>query len=101
MNAEGLVMLLTVKLRALFGLALASIVLNAAPAAAGPLGDSGKIRLLYNEAGTNSFIPFTIKKFGLDKKHGFELAPVPTATTASGITAMQAGAGDVHTFGWN
>jgi NitT/TauT family transport system substrate-binding protein len=70
-------------------------------AAEEPLGDGGKVRLLYNEAGTNSFIPFTIKKFALDKKHGFELVPVPTTTTAAGITAMKAGAADVHTYGWN
>lgn len=100
-------MRLTVNLKRAFfglaflGLALSGIVLNAVPAAAEPLGDGGKIRLLYNEAGTNSFIPFTIKKFGLDEKHGFELVPVPTATTASGITAMQAGAAEAHTFGWN
>jgi NitT/TauT family transport system substrate-binding protein len=84
-----------------FGLAWAGLALNAAPAGAQPLGDGGKVRLLYNEAGTNSFIPFTIRKFGLDKKHGFELMPVPTTTTAAGITAIKAGAGDVHTFGWN
>jgi NitT/TauT family transport system substrate-binding protein len=89
-----------------FGKVLASLVMLgtlAAPALAGPepLGDGGKIRLLYNEPGTNSFIPFTIKKFALDKKHGFELVPVPTTTTAAAITAMKAGGADVGTYGWN
>jgi NitT/TauT family transport system substrate-binding protein len=65
------------------------------------MGDGGKIRLLYNETGTNSFVPFVIKKFALDKKHGFELQPIPTATTPTGITAIQGGAADVGTFGWN
>ena len=87
--------------RALTVLALAAFALSAGTADADPLGDGGKVRLLYNEAGTNSFIPFTMRKFGLDKKHGFELVPVPTTTTAAGITAMKAGAGDVHTYGWN
>ena len=86
---------------ALAVVAVAVFVSSAGTAQAEPLGDGGKVRLLYNEAGTNSFIPFTIRKFGLDKKHGFELVPVPTTTTAAGITAMKAGAGDVHTYGWN
>jgi len=86
---------------ALAVVAVAAFVSSAGTAQAEPLGDGGKVRLLYNEAGTNSFIPFTIRKFGLDKKHGFELVPVPTTTTAAGITAMKAGAGDVHTYGWN
>ena len=102
-------MRLTVNLRRAFRpavaratvLALAAFALSAGTADAEPLGDGGKVRLLFNEAGTNSFIPFTIKKFGLDKKHGFELVPVPTTTTAAGITAMKAGAAEVHTFGWN
>lgn len=65
------------------------------------MGDGGKVRLLYNETGTNSFVPFVIKKFALDKKHGFELQPIPTATTPTGITAIQGGGADVGTFGWN
>jgi NitT/TauT family transport system substrate-binding protein len=107
MSIEGFVMRVKVNLRralagwALAVLAVAAFASSAGTAQAEPLGDGGKVRLLYNEAGTNSFIPFTIRKFGLDKKHGFELAPVPTTTTAAGITAMKAGAGDVHTYGWN
>jgi NitT/TauT family transport system substrate-binding protein len=65
------------------------------------LGDGGKVRLLYNETGTNSFVPFVIKKFALDKKHGFELQPIPTTTTPAAITAIQSGGADVGTFGWN
>jgi NitT/TauT family transport system substrate-binding protein len=65
------------------------------------MGDGGAVRLLYNETGTNSFVPFVIKKFALDKKHGFELQPIPTTTTPAAITAIQAGGADVSTFGWN
>jgi ABC-type nitrate/sulfonate/bicarbonate transport system substrate-binding protein len=64
-------------------------------------GDGGKVRLLFNPPGTNSFIPFAIKKFELDKKYGFELVPVPTATTQSGIAAIQSGGAEMGTFGWN
>lgn len=64
-------------------------------------GDGGKVRLLYNETGTNSFVPFVIRKFALDKKYGFELQPIPTTTTPAAITAIQARGADVGTFGWN
>ncbi|MFL6795840.1 MAG: ABC transporter substrate-binding protein [Xanthobacteraceae bacterium] len=102
MNTERLAMWLAAyPRRKFFCLALAALALGALPAHAEPPGDGGKIRLLYNEGGTNSFIPFTIRKFGLDKKHGFELIPIPTTTPAAGMTAMKAGAADAHTFGWN
>ena len=65
------------------------------------MGDGGKVRLLYNETGTNSFVPFVMKKFELDKKYGFELQTIPMATTPAGITAIQGGRADVGTFGWN
>jgi NitT/TauT family transport system substrate-binding protein len=64
-------------------------------------GDGGKIRLLYSPSGTNSFLPFVIQKFGLDRKYGFELQGVPQATTQTGITAIQAGSAELATFGWN
>jgi NitT/TauT family transport system substrate-binding protein len=71
------------------------------PAQAEIMGDGGKVRLLYSLSGTNSFPPFVIKKFGLDKKYGFELQGVPQATTQAGITAIQAGGAELGTFGWN
>jgi NitT/TauT family transport system substrate-binding protein len=71
------------------------------PAQAEIMGDGGKMRLLYSLSGTNSFPPFVIKKFGLDKKYGFELQGVPQATTQAGITAIQAGGAELGTFGWN
>ncbi len=64
-------------------------------------GDGGKVRLLHSPSGTNSFPPFVIRKFGLDKKYGFELQPVLQATTQTGITAIQAGGAELGTFGWN
>jgi NitT/TauT family transport system substrate-binding protein len=63
-------------------------------------GDGGKVRLLYNEPGTNSFPPFVMKKFGLDKKYGFELQPIPASTSQAVANALQAGGGDVGILDW-
>jgi NitT/TauT family transport system substrate-binding protein len=64
-------------------------------------GDGGPVRLLFSEFGTNSYIPFVIKKFDLDKKHNIQIVPTPTASTTTGLLAMQGGAADVGNFGWN
>lgn len=63
-------------------------------------GDGGKVRLLYNEPGTNSFPPFVIKKFALDKKYGFELQPIPVSTSQATANALQAGGGDIGILDW-
>jgi NitT/TauT family transport system substrate-binding protein len=63
-------------------------------------GDGGKVRVLYSEVGTNSFPPFVIKKFALDKKYGFELQPIAAATQQATLTALQAGGGDVGILDW-
>ena len=60
-----------------------------------PKGDGGTLRLLVNSSGTQSFPPFVIKKFNLDKKYGFVLESVPTTTTQSSRTAIQGGAADI------
>jgi NitT/TauT family transport system substrate-binding protein len=83
---------------ALIGLLLAMVT---QPSRAEIRGDGGKMRLLYSPSGTNSFLPFVIQKFALDRKYGFELQPVPQATTQTGITAIQAGGAELGTFGWN
>ncbi len=63
-------------------------------------GDGGRVRLLYNEPGTNSFPPFVIKKFALDKKYGFELQPIPVSTSQATANALQAGGGDIGILDW-
>ncbi|HEX9465408.1 MAG TPA: ABC transporter substrate-binding protein [Alphaproteobacteria bacterium] len=76
----------------------------AAPAsalAADTQGDGGTIRLLVSPFGTNSFPPFVIQKFELDKKYGFTLQIVTAATTPAQVTAMQAGGADIGLFDWN
>ena len=72
-----------------------------APAQATVKGDGAKIRLLFNQPGTNSFPPFVIRKFQLDKKYGFELVPIPTATTQTMTTALQSGGAEIGMLGWN
>ncbi len=66
-----------------------------------PRADGGTIRLLYNIPGTNSFPPYVIQKYALDKKHGFTLEAIPTANTQSAVIAMQSGGAEIALFGWN
>jgi NitT/TauT family transport system substrate-binding protein len=63
-------------------------------------GDGGKVRLLFSPFGTNSYPPFVMHKFGLDKKHGFELQLVPGLTDQARIVALQAGGADLATLDW-
>ena len=39
-------------------------------------GDGGTIRLLVNPSGSQSFPGFVIKRYGLDKKYGFDLQTI-------------------------
>jgi ABC-type nitrate/sulfonate/bicarbonate transport system substrate-binding protein len=64
-------------------------------------GDGGKVRLLANPAGTNSFIPFVIKKYKLDAKYGFELQMVPAASPQAMLTAVQAGGAEIGNVFWS
>lgn len=88
----------------IFAAALAAML--AAPAALAEVspaevakyqGDGGKLRLLDNPAGTNAFARFTIQKFGLDKKYGFDMQIVGIGSTQAAVTAIQADGGDVST----
>jgi len=51
----------------------AQSAVGAAPNEDAVRGDGGKIRIVINPTGTQSFPTFVLQKFGLDKKHGFEL----------------------------
>ena len=64
-------------------------------------GDGGKIRLLANPAGTNSFIPFVMKKYKLDAKYGFELQVVPAVNPQAMLTAVQAGGAEIGNVFWS
>lgn len=86
----------------IFGaLTVAALVGSQAVRADAPIkGDGGTFRLLVNTSGTQSFPPFVLKKFALDKKYGFVLETVPTTTTQTSRTAIQGGAADAGLFGW-
>lgn len=64
-------------------------------------GDGGKVRLLVNPSGTQSFPPFVIKKLALDKKYGFTLEIIPANTAPAVRTALQSGGAEIGMFGWN
>ena len=60
-----------------------------------------QIRLLANPAGTNSFIPFVMKKYKLDAKYGFELQVVPAVNPQAMLTAVQAGGAEIGNVFWS
>ncbi len=93
-----------VRLRALALLCLVAVI----PAAKaddipqpGYKGDGGRVRLLTNPAGTNSFIPFVMRKYKLDAKYGFELQVVPAANPQAMITAIQSGGAEIGNVFWS
>jgi ABC-type nitrate/sulfonate/bicarbonate transport system substrate-binding protein len=63
-------------------------------------GDGGTIRLLINPSGSQSFPGFTIKRYGLDKKYGFELQTIPSQTAQSAVVAMQSGGAEIGAWNW-
>src|SRR5882672_725899 len=69
-------------------------------APAGYKGDGGKVRLLANPAGTNSFIPFVMQRYKLDAKYGFELQVVPAVNPQAMLTAVQAGGAEIGNVFW-
>ena len=75
----------------------------AAPVAAQEMvkGNGGKIRMLYVESGTTSYLIHAFKKFALDKKYNIEIVPTPNPTTTTAVVAMQGGSAELANFGWN
>jgi NitT/TauT family transport system substrate-binding protein len=63
-------------------------------------GDGGPLRLLINPSGSQSFPGLTIKKYGLDRKYGFDLQTVPAATTQAAIVAIQSGGAEIGAWNW-
>jgi NitT/TauT family transport system substrate-binding protein len=81
-------------------IAAVSVAVAARADDAGIKGDGGKVRLLFSPFGTNSYPPFVMQKFALDKKHGFELHLIPGLTDQARIAALQAGGADLATLDW-
>jgi NitT/TauT family transport system substrate-binding protein len=63
-------------------------------------GDGGAIRLLVNPSGSQSFPGFMIKRYGLDKKYGFDLQTIPAQTAQSAVVAIQSGGAEIGAWNW-
>lgn len=70
------------------------------PAQAQKIGDGGKIRIMASPYGTQSFIPFVIKKYKLDEKYGFELERISFADSKASSAALQTGGAELAIFDW-
>lgn len=81
---------------AVIGTALFSTAANAQA----PKGDGTTLRLMSNPVGTQSYPPFVIKKFGLDKKYGFNLEVIPFTNTQASIAALQSNSIDAVVQDW-
>jgi NitT/TauT family transport system substrate-binding protein len=65
-----------------------------------PMGDGTTIRLLTNPAGTMSFPPFVIERFGLEEKYGFQLEPVTYSDENSIVAAIMGDSADAAAIDW-
>ncbi|KTT27642.1 ABC transporter substrate-binding protein [Pseudacidovorax intermedius] len=82
------------------GFAALLLAASAAHAQPKPAGDGGTVRIMINPAGTMGIAPAVIKKYGLDRKHGFTLETVPYADQKSATAAIQSGAAEMVVFDW-
>ncbi|MFL6795845.1 MAG: ABC transporter substrate-binding protein [Xanthobacteraceae bacterium] len=58
-------------------------------------GDGGVLRMTNNQAGTNAFAFYTIKKFKLDEKYGFKIQEIVVSGSLAAMTALRAGGTDM------
>jgi len=65
-----------------------------------PMGDGTTIRLLTNPAGTMSFPPFVIERFGLEEKYGFDLEIVTYSDENSIVSAIMGDSADAAAIDW-
>ena len=63
-------------------------------------GDGGTVRIMISPAGTMSIPPTVIKKFELDKKHGFTLEVVSYTNGNTATAAMQSKSAEIIVFDW-
>jgi len=83
--------------------ALTAALLGHAPAAAQPapiMGDGGTIRIMISPAGTMGIPTAVMKKFDLDKKHGFNLEIVSYSDQKAATAAIQSGSAELVVFDW-
>lgn len=64
------------------------------------VGDGGKIRVLINPSGSQSFPAMLIQKLGLDSKHGFTVGIIPSANTQAEVIGIQSGNAEIGIWNW-
>lgn len=78
-----------------------TLTVSSTTASAQQIGDGGKIRMMASPFGSQSFIPFVIQKFQLDKKYGFELERISFADAKAANAALQSGSAEFAIQDWN
>ena len=63
-------------------------------------GDGGKIRVLINPSGSQSFPAVLVQKFALDKKYGFTVEIIPSASTQAEVIGIQSGNAEIGIWNW-
>lgn len=84
------------------GLCVAASAIGAGTALAqtrGP-GDGGTVRIMISPAGTMGIAPAVIKKYELDKKHGFNLEVISYSDQKSATAAIQGKSAEMVVFDW-
>jgi NitT/TauT family transport system substrate-binding protein len=85
------------------GLAVAALFTlgtGVAQAQANIMGDGGTVRIMITPAGTMQIPPAVIKKYELDKKHGFTLEVMPYSDAKSATAAMQSKSAEIVVYDW-
>jgi NitT/TauT family transport system substrate-binding protein len=82
----------------LFATLLGPLTASAQPAPG--KGDGGTIRIMISPAGTMGIPTAVMKKFELDKKHGFNLEVVPYSDMKGATAAIQGGSAEMVVFDW-
>ena len=80
--------------------AATSVGTTAALAQARPAGDGGTVRIMISPAGTMGIAPAVIKKYELDKKHGFNLEVISYSDQKSATAAIQGKSAEMVVFDW-
>jgi NitT/TauT family transport system substrate-binding protein len=80
-----------------------AIVLDTGAETADPAmvrGDGGKMRILINPSGSQSFPAMLVQKFELDKKRNFEVEIIPSASTQAEVIGIQSGNAEIGIWNW-
>jgi NitT/TauT family transport system substrate-binding protein len=70
------------------------------PDTASARGDGGKIRVIINPSGSQSFPAVLVQKLALDKKHGFVVEIMPSPSTQAEVIAIQSRNAEIGIWNW-